>query len=319
MPAKHTLSILSRDVEQYSRLAQSEPALASRLIQVASSPQELDPQRVEILLSEPDLAVQVIPECPNLVWLQSTWSGNAPLLKLTKRNYVLTAAKGIFNAAIREYVLAYLLYFTRNMPSFHPRQGDPEHIRPRQWQPPQIDTLANKRIGILGAGSMASALVPVLRGFSATILGLNRSGQSTDEYTQMYAFSDLHQFLAKLDFLVVLLPDTPDTQHLLNQQTLALLPAHCVLINAGRGSTIDDQALLNALDQNRLGAAVLDVFAQEPLPSEHPYWQHPKVWITHHTAAISDPNAVFQVFNDNFQRWSSHQPLNYQIDFNRGY
>ncbi|WP_100643849.1 D-2-hydroxyacid dehydrogenase [Alteromonas facilis] len=314
-----TLTILSRDAAHYEQLLKSTRGPLPELVQIEKKPEDIDCSRVEILLSEPDLALQIVPHCDNLVWLQSTWAGNAPLVKLAKQDYLLTAARGIFGTAIREYVMAYLLYFIRSIDIFHPRLGGLQSEKPRNWSQPKVDTLMHKRIGILGAGSMASSLLPALKMFGATVVGLNRSGTSSDAYDELYPISDLLNFANGLDFVISLLPDTPQTQGLIDKAFLAQLPPHCVLINAGRGNTVVEQALLSALNARQLKAAVLDVFEQEPLPEAHPYWENPYVWITQHTAAISNPKDVFRVFIENYQRWRANTTLQYSIDFKKGY
>ncbi|MDM7861787.1 D-2-hydroxyacid dehydrogenase [Alteromonas sp. ASW11-36] len=313
------LTILSRDVQQYcDALAQiSLPELT--VLQASDDPQSIDPSRVEILLSEPDLAAQVLPRCHQLRWLQSTWAGNKPLIAKPKRDYKLTAVKGIFTVAMREYVFAYLLYFSRAIDRFHPRQGEPDLSRPMQWHPPKFGTLAGRTLGILGAGSIASGLVPLAKAFDMRVIGLNRRGLASADYDALFKPAEKYQFAKQADYVVSILPDTPATVGFIDQEFLKLLPKHCVLINAGRGNAIVEADLLKALDEGWLRGAVLDVFEKEPLPSQHPFWHHPRVWVTQHTAAISSPQAVAQVFADNYLRYNQQQPLNYEIDFDQGY
>ena len=182
-----------------------------------------------------------------------------------------------------------------------------------------VGTLKGKCVGVLGAGSIGTALVDLARCFEFQIIGLTRSGHSTGEFDAVYAAADKLAMASQCDFLVSLLPDTPATRHFIDAALLSALPAHCVLINAGRGGNIDDSALLAALDRGTIKAAVLDVFDEEPLPADHPYWQHPRVWITQHTAALSNPADVVNVFADNYRRWISGEPLDYLIDFDEGY
>ena len=309
------LTIISRDADVYAALLAERQLPNLTLATAASDVDSVQLDDIEILLSEPDLAQGFIQQCENLKWLQSTWAGNTPLIKLDKRDYQLTAVKGIFSAAMREFVFAYLLYFERNIAAFGHDQDNAQY----HWPQPKTTSLAGKRLGVLGAGNIASGLVPVARSFDMHIVGANRSGQSEHEYDAVYSINDLENFTKALDYLVCILPDTPATENIVDANLLAMLPRHCVLINAGRGNAIDDNALIGALSTDKLKAAVLDVFRHEPLPQQHPFWSMDNVLITQHTAAVSDPKAVIDVFAENYLRWLANQPLKYQIEFERGY
>lgn len=315
----YRMAILSRDAEAYRAALSTHTLRGLELGQTASCARDLDPEGVEILIADPDLAAPVVAEFGDLVWLQSTWAGNTPLVDAGRRDYQLTGVKGIFGHLMREYVAAYLLHFSRAVDRFHPRIGTPDATKPIAWDPPAVGTLKGKRVGVLGAGSIGTALVDLARCFEFQIIGLTRSGHSTGEFDAVYAAADKLAMASQCDFLVSLLPDTPATRHFIDAALLSALPTHCVLINAGRGGNIDDSALLAALDRGTIKAAVLDVFDEEPLPSDHPYWQHPRVWITQHTAALSNPADVVNVFADNYRRWISGEPLDYLIDFDEGY
>ena len=118
---------------------------------------------------------------------------------------------------------------------------------------------------------------------------------------------------------MAVLPNTAGTRQVVDAEMLGALPAHAVVVNAGRGDTIDDAALVEALTAGRLAAAVLDVFPEEPLPADHVLWRTPNVHITCHTAAPSFPADIVGVFADNYRRYAAGQPLRYVVDFERGY
>ena len=115
------------------------------------------------------------------------------------------------------------------------------------------------------------------------------------------------------------MPDTPDTQNLLSTLFFSALSPNTVFINAGRGEAIDDQALLQSLAYGKPALAVLDVFREEPLPLDHPFWSHPNIMITAHTAAESSPQDVANIFAENITRFAQQQPLLHTFDFNKGY
>jgi len=115
------------------------------------------------------------------------------------------------------------------------------------------------------------------------------------------------------------MPNTKETRHLVDAALFAALPPRAVVVNPGRGSSVDEAALAEALTSGRLAGAVLDVFKQEPLPPDHVFWRTPNLLITSHTAALSVPADIAPVFIDNYRRWIGGLPLNHQVDFNRGY
>ena len=126
-------------------------------------------------------------------------------------------------------------------------------------------------------------------------------------------------FAAGLDYLVTVIPNTPRTRRLVDAALLAALPSRAVFVNPGRGTVVDERALADALRRGSLAGAVLDVFEQEPLPSDHVFWTLPNVLITSHTAALSMPADIAPIFIDNYRRFLGGQPLRYQVDFDAGY
>ncbi|MCU7555443.1 D-2-hydroxyacid dehydrogenase [Alteromonas sp. ASW11-19] len=317
MPASPlSVTILSRDASEFcALLTQHSPGLLI-VDQHSDQVADIDPKRISVLLADPDLAAEIVPHCPHLQWCQSTWAGNAPLLAQPKQDYVLTGVKNIFGEQMREYVFAHLLYYSREIARFQALQRAPG---PERWMQPPTASLAGQTLAILGAGSIAAALVPVAQALGMTVIGLNRNGTPVEGYQRTYSLAQKCELAAQADAVVNLLPDTPATRNVIEESFLRALPSHAVLINAGRGAAIDDEALLDALDKDRLRGAVLDVFRTEPLPAEHPYWAHPKVLVTQHTAAISHPSDVADIFLDNAQRYYQRQPLQYVLDFNKGY
>ncbi|GGF73492.1 D-2-hydroxyacid dehydrogenase [Alteromonas lipolytica] len=309
------LGILSRDYQQYAALLT--PLLPDNVTLCSSTndPSQFDTHGIQLALGDPDLLAQIVEQCHELRWIQSTFAGNAPLLRAAKRDYQLTGVKGIFDQQMREYVFSYLLYFARNLEAFNLAR----HKTTNKWHPPAFDELAGKTLGIAGAGDIAAGLVDVATLFGMQVIGLNRSGTATADYAKIYRPEEKLTFASQCDYLLSLLPDTLATRHFIDDALLQALPAHCVLINAGRGITIDDEALINALSTKQISAAVLDVFVDEPLPDEHPYWALPNAYITQHTAAISREADVAVIFKGNLIRFLEAQPLIYAFDFDKGY
>ena len=266
-----------------------------------------------ILFGDPQSIAQVLADMPAVKWVQSTWAGVTPLLNLDRRDYQLTGIKGVFGPQMSEYVLGYMLAHALRILQ---RLQDQ---RARQWRPLESGTLRGKKLGVMGTGSIGEAIAirACQNGMVAT--GLSRSGDPVAAFRAVYPVSELDEFLPGLDYLVSVLPDTADTHNLLDANALAHLPAHALFINVGRSNVVDDTALINALNNNELGGAVLDVFDKEPLPEGSPLWNTPNLQVTPHIAADSYPELIVPIFLENYTRFVSGQALINLIDFEQGY
>lgn len=305
------VTICSNDAESLARLINQSALI--HIQQCETHSDNIDPSKVEILFADPNKAAQFIGQCDKLTWMQSTWAGNRPLVRLSKRDYVLSVAKGVFDVQIREYVFAYLLAHTRRIVDL----CQPKHKK--HWQPFLPSYLAGKTLGVLGTGSLAQALIPVAKVFGLRLIGVSRSGSQVTGFSRVYRFTDMTSLAKESDFIVNLLPDTPDTKQCLNTCFFNAMKVDSLLINAGRGSAVDESALLDALQHNRPSTAILDVFEQEPLPSSHPFWHHQQIQITHHTAAITRLEDIAALFLSNVERVTQNLPPKYVLDWQRGY
>ena len=221
------VSILSKDASALAEeIANAWPQPhALNICQAVTTSEQINPDKVEVLLADPNLAAKVIDQCTGLKWCQSTWAGNAPLLNLDKSDYILTGVKGVFGKLMREYVFAYLLQYARNIPAFAHNQNH----QPPIWEESPRAPLTGKTLGILGAGSIAQALIPVAKSFEMKVIGLSRSGQAVDGFDDVYAATDLLKFAQEADHVVNLMPDTPATTGVLNQAFFGALKLHSML------------------------------------------------------------------------------------------
>ncbi|MDB6182040.1 2-hydroxyacid dehydrogenase [Paracoccus fistulariae] len=187
------------------------------------------------------------------------------------------------------------------------------------WRGGLTPPLASDRnVTILGMGELGRAVAAMLRGIGFRVTGYSASGRPV-EGVRVVAGDGLDQALSQAEILINLLPDTPDTRDILNARTLAQLPQGAWLINPGRGTVLEDAALLEALDRGHLGHAVLDVFRTEPLPAEHPFWTHPGVTVTPHIAAETRPETAAPVAVENIRRAMRGQPVLHLVDRTKGY
>ncbi|MEJ2177370.1 MAG: NAD(P)-dependent oxidoreductase [Gammaproteobacteria bacterium] len=168
-------------------------------------------------------------------------------------------------------------------------------------------------------GVLGSAAAKALRALQFNVIGWSRNQKQVPEVTSYYGQDQLQAFLRQTEFLVILLPLTDQTHGIVNQDFLGSLPRGAFIINAGRGPLIVDRDLLAALDRGHIAGAALDVFNQEPLPAESPYWKHPAVTITPHVASITLPVTSARHVADNIQRHRAGKPLTHLADLSRGY
>jgi len=311
--------VLSHDAAHYQALLQ-QASLPGLRLHYAASIAEAESistlAQCQIVLGQPDLSAVLLPQLPQLQWLQSTYAGVDALCRPGLRtDYQLSSVKGVFGPLMSEYVFAYVLGLERQV--FQARTLQQQACW--DWQALAYRRLADLHLGIAGLGDIGQHIAATAKHFGMQVSGLKRQRSEVAQVDAVYDNSQVAEFLAPLDYLVLVLPDTPHTQHFLNSDTLAMLKPEAVVINVGRGAAIDTDALVQALQQQRLRAAVLDVFEQEPLPTEHPLWPQPNAYITPHNAARSFPDDVVQLFVSNYQRFVAGEPLLYLVDFSQGY
>ncbi|MCK6441983.1 2-hydroxyacid dehydrogenase [Elstera cyanobacteriorum] len=187
------------------------------------------------------------------------------------------------------------------------------------WNDPGICDPAETRVGILGLGALAQGVIEKLQPFGFPLSGWSRSPRSVPGVTTYAGLDSLPAFLAGCDVLIVLLPLTAETEGLLSDARLAHLPPGASVINLARGALIDEAALLARLDSGAIRFALLDVFRQEPLPTDHPFWRHPRVKVTPHTSAATLPREAIQQILGNIAAFERGAPMQGVIDPTRGY
>ncbi len=177
----------------------------------------------------------------------------------------------------------------------------------------------DRRVGILGLGELGRFTAHALKSAGFRVSGWSRRQKNLDGVTCFSGVDGLDRMLAQTEILVLLLPATTETNDILNVKTLAMLPAGAFLLNPGRGTLIDDDALLDALGSGRIAHATLDVFRVEPLPADHPYWAHPNVTVTPHIASETRAKSASRTIAENVRRGEAGEALLYLVDRKAGY
>jgi phosphoglycerate dehydrogenase-like enzyme len=314
----HTLLILSRAARDYHALIES-AHLSDLAITSTTDPAAAvaNAASFDLAFGEPALLRQVMPALTAVRWVQSTWAGVEPLLDpACRRDYILTNARGVFGGQMSEYVFAYLLARERKI---FDKQASQVAGR---WDAAPPTRLRGKQLGLLGVGTIGAALARTAKHFGMRVKGYTRVSEDSadvDEYFHGPLADVAAAFASDLDYLVSVMPGTAATRHLVGRALLRALPPRAVFLNPGRGGVVDEAALAAALQDGRLAGAVLDVFETEPLPADHAFWRMPNVVITSHTAALSAPSDIAPIFIDNYRRLLRGEPLQYCVDFERGY
>jgi glyoxylate/hydroxypyruvate reductase len=219
---------------------------------------------------------------------------------------------GIVSAMV-EYVTLGVLALHRDLPAYREQQ------RRRVWREIRVRPASDRRVGVLGLGVLGRAVLDKLVTFGFSCAGWSRSRHAIADVECFAGESELGKLLARTDILVCLLPLTPATRGLLDRERLAALPRGAALINVGRGAHVVNDDLLWALDEGGLAAALLDVCDPEPLPREHPFWSHPRIWLTPHVASMTQPETAVEAVLDNIRRHRAGEPLPGLVDRGRGY
>jgi glyoxylate/hydroxypyruvate reductase A len=273
-----------------------------------------DPLRVHYLAAwEPPENIGA--RFPNLKLLFSTGAGidQFDLAALPPElSLVRMIEPGIVSGMV-EYVTHAVLDLHRDMPAYRRAQ------QRREWQALPVKTAGERRVGVLGLGSLGQAVLAQLAALNFDCAGWSRSPHAFDGVRCFAGEAGLPDFLARTEILVCLLPLTAETRGLLNRALFEGLPQGAALVHVGRGPQLVVPDLVAALDSGRIAEAALDVTDPEPLPPEHPLWSHERVRITPHIASQTQPATAARVVLENLRRFARGEALVGLVDRLRGY
>ena len=275
--------------------------------------------RVHVALAI-DLPFDVRSVAPNLAWVQAVGAGTGQLQSagLAEHGIRLTTAAGANAVAIAEFALARVLQVWKRFREIDDAQ------RRHEWAPLYGEQIAGATLGLLGLGAINSAVAARAKAFGLRVLATRRSatpGATAPDIDELYPPDALHTMLGQCDAVIAAVPETAETTGLFDAAAFAAMPAGSVFCNVGRGSLVDESALVDALERGHLRAAALDVASTEPLPADSPLWDAPNLYLSPHSAAA--PAALFanlhELFEDNLARYLSGEPLRNEVDMRRGY
>ncbi len=186
------------------------------------------------------------------------------------------------------------------------------------WDPVRPERLRGKVLGILGLGSVGKEIGKRGKQFGMKVIGVKRTPGPIENVDQTFGHRDLKKVIPMADYLVAVIPFTPETYHFLGEKELVLLKEGAILFSIGRGKTIDEEALIQVLKTKKI-TAVLDVFEKEPLPAESELWNMENVIITPHVSGITIPEEICEAFALNYERWVRGEPLVGLVDREKGY
>lgn len=258
------------------------------------------------------------PAARALRWVQSPWAGVESLLfpAFVRSDVILTNARGVFDTAVTEWVLAAILFFAKDLGGLVERQ------REHRWEPREIEIVSGRRVLVVGVGSIGRAIARAARGIGMQVRGVGRRARPGDPvFGAVLGIGDLAEGLGWADVVVDVLPATADTRHVFDAAAFAAMRPGTRFVSVGRGSTVDEVALAQALRAGSPGAAALDVFESEPLDAANPLWDLPNVLISPHTSAAFGGwrEAVVERFIENLDRYLRGVPLRGVVDKSAGF
>lgn len=277
-------------------------------------------QSCEVLYAH---SVDMLRSAPaSLKWYCCSFAGVDPYCKdpaiFANPDCILTNSN-VYGVTIAEHVVMVTLMLLRRMPEYE------EVVRNHSWSNQlSIRSIRDNKFTILGTGNIGVNVAERVRGMGAAkIIGLSRSGRPHPAFDEVHPIADLDKVLPDTKILVMALPGTADTVHILNRERIALLPKDAYVINVGRGTAIEQEPLMAALNEGRLAGAALDVMDPEPLPKDHPLWTTKNLILTPHVSGnmtlgyTCDLNV--KMFCQDLANYAAGRPLNSLVDRKRGY
>lgn len=275
--------------------------------------------RAEVVFDFPSGHLRDLPTvAPRLRWLQATSAGIGQAVKrfgLDRTDITFTTASGVHARPLADFCLMAMLMFAKDYVRME------RDKKARRWERYCGEELTGKTIALIGLGRIGQEVARLGKRMDMRVIGMRRSDARVDGIDELFGREALVTMLGEADFLVLAAPHTPETEGIIGAAELAAMKPTGVLINIGRGALVDEDALIRALQQNRLAGAALDVFADEPPSDDSPLWDMPNVIVSPHSAStVTQENArITVIFCDNLRRYLNGEPLRNVLDKKRLY
>ncbi|GGA89410.1 D-2-hydroxyacid dehydrogenase [Ornithinibacillus halotolerans] len=266
-----------------------------------------------------DLDEEKLSRATNLKWIMVLSAGvdQLPLKQIEERGIVVTNSSGIHKVQMAEYTISMLLQVYRQEQTFFESQKN------HHWNNSvKIKEISEQTMLVLGTGAIGEEIARLGKAFRMKTIGISRSGNKVDYFDEVHKLDKLMEVLPQADFVVSVLPGTKETQYLLNKEHFKQMRNSAVFVNIGRGNLVKSEDILYAIQQEEIAHVILDVFEQEPLPEDHPFWNEPNITMTPHISGNSPKymTRALAIFEENLNKYMNGD-TNYinTIDPSRGY
>lgn len=253
-----------------------------------------------------------------LKWIQlfSVGIDQLPKEKVRGQGIIVTNNRSGFSIPMGEWIVMKTLELLKNSKGFYDNQ------REKKWQPDStLLELYNKTVCFIGTGSIALEAAKRLQGFDVNIIGINSTGRKVEYFNSCHPMKELSYALSQADVVVLSIPYTKETHHLINEENISFIKKGACLINIARGSIIKESALIEALRKGNIHGVALDVFEEEPLPAESPLWEMSNAIITPHNSWVSEMRTErrYSIIYENLRRFIKGEVLLNIVDIDKGY
>lgn len=262
----------------------------------------------------------VIARSPELKWIQTLSAGVDRTLtpEIAASSVIMTNASGIHVIPISELVFAFILTFAKHLPQYL------ENQKQRKWDPYPSQILAGKTLGIIGLGNIGRRIAHLGKAYDMRVVGTRRHVRQicrARDCDVVYPREQLDQLLAESDYVVMSIPHTRETDKMIGEKELRQMKKTAFLVNIGRGKTVDEAALIRALQEHWIAGAGLDTFLQEPLPTDNPLWGLPNAIVTPHMSGRTEDymTKATDIFVANLKRYLEGKRLINVVDKKLGY
>ncbi len=275
--------ILDQHAEHYRRrLSQRFPAVSFHAVTAPEDAKDVIGDVEIIVALAHRVSRETIAAAKSLKWIQALTTGTDSLTPILPSRILLTSTRGIHGPQMSELAFLNMIALGRNLPKMLENQAKATWGR---WNQPILE---DKTIVIVGVGILAEHLAERCKLFGMIVVGVSSGRREAPHFDEVHSRSDLVTVTARADFLVLMLPYSKDTHHIINAEVLAAMKPTAFLINIARGGVVDEAALIRHLEAGKIAGAGIDVFSTHPLPPESPFWRLPNVIITPNVGGHSD-------------------------------